>query len=214
MDPLTASLNDLAQQCQEETLKYQRNLPSAPEYCYELMRRAFDSYTGHQAFAHIFRIYSEQVHRWVKQHPRYNATGEDATFFVNGAFAAFYMGVRRNGFDKYPSVMKLLAYLKACVFSAIYDFKSTSDTPLDDETMGHSSEQFGEAKLLYESIKAQLVDSNDQQLFQLRYVLDIKPAEIAELYPDIWEDARAVSVALQRIRRSLRNNEIVRQLLH
>jgi hypothetical protein len=64
--------------------------------------------------------------------------------------------------------------------------------------------------LVYEIV----TDPDDRLLVYARFVLDLKPAEIRAMYPLRWATARDVSVALQRIRRGLRNNDDLRRLVN
>jgi hypothetical protein len=56
-----------------------------------------------------------------------------------------------------------------------------------------------------------LPDEQDRLLADCTFIQRLKPAQIALMYPKHWDKVRDISVALQRIRRILRNDVELRQ---
>lgn len=208
------SLDSVVAHCTEETHKYWQRLLSDTRYCFELFRRALVE-ARQEAFTYVYRIYEPQVRAWVYNHSQFNRTDETADYFVSLSFSKLFFALRGEKFNKFSSLGHVLKYLNMCVFTGILEYLRSQ--PRDAETLEEesapynpspSSELAGE---LQTHINRILEDAQDRLLVHLVYVLNLKPAEIQQQYPDQWDSARAVSVALQRIRRHLRKDQWLRE---
>jgi len=171
-----------------------------------------------EAFTHLYRIYEPQVIRWVYNHSRFESTGERADYFSSSALSQFYFSLRGSKFDKFSALPQILTYLKLCVHTAIMqylrDHHPTNTISLDD---ADGLPQYTNPNLdifageLWNHICSLLPDQVDRTLAQLVFVQHLKPAQIVAQYPERWNDERTVSVALQRIRRNLRKDNVLRQ---
>lgn len=211
-------VDELADLCAGETTKYIRRESSDPQYCFELLRRALAEAVS-EALTHVYRIYEPLVLSWVHKHERFPQTGEEAAYFASLALRNFYFALRGAKFANFQFLPQALGYLKRCVHSAIEQYirdqHPVPDVPLEQaEHIGQASqtERAMEAQELWNYVLRLLPQSEDQLLARLTFVLDMKPAEIVKLHPSIWQQERQVSVALQRIRRTLRRNESLRQM--
>jgi hypothetical protein len=209
-------LDDLAQHCEEQTQQFSRRQASDPRYCFELLRRALaDGLTD--AFTHICRIYQPQVIQWVYRHTSFERTGETAEYFANAALSHFYFALRGPKFERTPSLGQVLAYLKACVHSAVAQYlrdqQKTEWVPLDEAAPGPAPNLSSavEAAELWAHLCRLLPDARDQRLAHAVFVLDLKPAQILKAFPSLWQDERQISVHLYRIRRRLRQDPELRQ---
>jgi len=219
------SVENLANQCAEETEKFNRRQPNATQYCFELLRRALAE--GIQdAFTWVYQVYERQVLKWVLRYPRFEETGEAADYFVNSAFTKFYFAVRGPKFERFGSVPSLLMYLKLCVHTAIAQYirdqqkkleistdDEDSEGDIRDRRQEEELEKLTGAEELWVVICRLLPAPADQSLARCVFTLDMKPAEIVTAYPGRWSGEREISVALYRIRRLLRQDPEVRQLL-
>ena len=212
-------LEEVARRCAEETQKYSRHAPSEPQFCFELLRRALADAEA-DAFTWVYRIYERQVLRWVYQHRSFQQTGETAEFFANSAFDRFYFALRGPKFEKFDSLPKLLTYLKACVYTAVAQYRRDHQQlallALDDARETPASTDPGlhlEAAEVWAYICHLLPDERDQRLAHCAFVLGLKPREVLAAYPRTWQHEREISVALYRIRRRLRGDAGLRQLL-
>ena len=219
------SVEKLAAQCAEETEKFSRRQPNATQYCFELFRRALAEGVE-EAFTWIYLVYERQVVSWVHRYPRFDETGEADDFFVNSAFSKFYYAVKGPKFERFSSVPSLLMYLKLCVHTAIAQYirdqQKLQEISTDNEAAGlvirdrqqeDSLERGTDAAELWALICRLLPAPADQLLARCVFTLDMKPAEIMIAYPGRWGAEREISVALYRIRRLLRQNPELRQLL-
>lgn len=210
--------DELANLCADETARYMRREANDPRYCFELLRRALvDSVSD--ALTHIYRIYEPLVLSWVRRHDRFPQTGEEASYFASLALRNFYFALRGPKFSNFQFLPQILRYLKRCVHSAIEQYlrdqQPVADMPLENiEVIADASpmESTLEAQDLWSHILTLIPEPEDQLLARLTFVLGMKPAEIVQAYASIWQQERAVSVALQRIRRRLRGDEVLRQM--
>lgn len=208
----------LAQRCAEETEKYRRQLPSDPQYCFELLRRALADDLP-DAFTLIYHVYERQVLAWVYGHTHFAETGESAEYFAGGAMRAFYFSVRGAKFAGFSSLPALLAYLKLCVHTSVMQYlrdqRRLPSTSIDD-VIGLSETPDLDEPLQAEDLWAQicqlLPDPHEQLLARCSFIQGLKPREISAAYPAIWSSAREVSVALYRLRSILRNSPQIRRI--
>lgn len=210
--------DELADLCAGETTKYIRRQDSDPQFCLELLRRALVD-AASDALTHVYKVYEPLVLSWVHRHERFAQTGEEAGYFASMALRNFYFALRGAKFANFQFLPQILNYLKRCVHSAIEQYirdqKPLADEPLDTvEQIGQTPhyESGLEAQELWNYILRLLPQPDDQLLARLTFVLDMKPTEIVKLHPSIWQQERQVSVALQRIRRTLRRNDTLREM--
>lgn len=206
------SVDALAQRCAEETDKFNHRQPSDAQFCFELLRRALGEASS-EAFTRVYQIYERQVLAWVYSHSRFGQTGEDAEFFAGTALRTFYFALRGPKFDKFPSLPQVLAYLKLCVHTAIAQYirdqQPAPTTPIDDVgELAHTPDlgTRADAADLWLHICQLLPEERDRSLARYAFMHDLKPRQIVSAYPSEWRDEREVSVALYRIRRTLRND--------
>lgn len=219
MDLLTWPVETLAQQCDEETQKFGRQQLSDPRYCFELLRRALADELD-EAFTWVYRIYEKQVLKWVYQHQGFEQTNEQADYFANLALSQFYFALRGPKFGRFPSLAKVLTYLKVCVHSAIAQYlrdQHPGETlPLEDAAQfpdQHSLDVQLSPGELWAHICRNLPDETDQQLARYVFIQGLKPRQIVEYDTAHWPEERQVSVALYRIRQVLRRDAQIRQWL-
>jgi hypothetical protein len=217
MNVSTLTVDALAQHCAEDTQKFYRQQSSDSQFCFELLRRALAEQQA-DAFARVYQIYEAQVLNWVYHHPRFPQTNESTEYFASFAMSRFYFALRGDKFGRFAMLPQVLAYLKMCTHTAILHYlRSQPAAPLADLEEAHvvDSHQPVDADLsiaeLWSHICTLLPDQIDQLLARCVFVQDLKPAEIADRYPQHWRKSREVSVALQRIRRNLRHDPELRR---
>lgn len=217
MDPAQLTVDDLAARCTEETHKFTHQQPSDTRFCFELLRRALlDS--AADAFTRVYQIYEPQVRRWVYNHSRFDQTDENAEYFVSQALSNFYFALRGPKFQQFALLSQVLAYLKLCVHTAIAqyirDHQRLAAAPLAAAESVEQAQELStdtDAAALWRAVCETLTEENDRLLAHSVFVLDLKPAEIAARYSAAWGSAREVSLALYRIRRTLRANPKISQ---
>ncbi len=211
------SLDNLAQHCAEETQHYLRKEQSRDIYCLELMRQALYEKLS-EAFTHIYRVYEPLVRHWIARHQGFEQTNEPVDYFVGIAFSNFYFATRGEKFKRFTALAQLLTYLKRCVYTSIAQHLRDSiiphTVPLETAppiTM-HQPEKFLALADVWNRITTLLPAEADQFLVQCIFSQGLKPADVVELKLQ-WATARQVSVDLQRIRRILRKDDELRELL-
>jgi hypothetical protein len=222
-DLSTMPLSVLMEQCAEQQRVF-RTKSGTPDdsICYELMRRGLAE-RNEEALAAFYNIFRPMVTRWVQQHSLFPSTGEDGDYFVNVTFSNFFNAASGEKFEKFAHLAGALAYLKTVVhtcilqymryFNQITDMTSTeSDDAVSVPDTGNLEHELNNSDM-WERIRRLLPDDDDYLLARLVFQLDKKPAEIAQEYPDKWSNPRLVSATLQRIRRILRTDRDLGDML-
>jgi hypothetical protein len=213
---VSLTVDDLAQRCAEENQKYSRQQESDAQYCFELLRRALLQGIS-EALTHVLRVFERQVRNWVYRHQRFAQTDESAEYFVNVAFTSFYFALRGPRFEQFSALPQVLRYLKLCVHTAVAQYvrdqASFPVIPLGEVEVVYTTDPDSRisANELWNHICRLLPDEQDRLLADCTFIQQLKPAQIADLYPTHWQNVRAISVALQRIRRILRNDTELRR---
>jgi hypothetical protein len=205
----------LAQGCADSTRKYFRQVAFEPGYCFELMCRACrDGLEA--ALRHVYAIYIPLLAGRAKRHSGFPQTCQDANYFARVALANFYHAVKGEKFLlKFASLAQVIAYMYACVNTAVLadiDDNPPEESAMDENIPSPATPSELELQEDWSYIRSILPDEKDRLLTYSRFVLDMKPAEIAEQYRQFWETPRHVSVALQTIRRRLRADPYLRRM--
>lgn len=213
----TLPLAELAGRCATETDNYARRQPNDPQFCFELLRRAFAEGSS-EALTHVFRTYERLVTNWVYSNSRFMETSESAEYFVDLAFSNFYFALRGPRFAQFATPAHVLAYLRACVSSAILQYlrdqRPTDLLPTDgDAEPGYTPDLNDDiaAAELWEYILTLLPDDRSRLMAHCAMVLQMRPREIAAAYPRIWATAREATVMLYRVREILRDDPELRR---
>ena len=211
------SADELAAQCAHETELFNRRQPNDPQFCFELLRRALADGSP-DAFTLVYQIYERQVTHWVYNHPKFEQTGESAEFFASHALRSFYFALRGPKFERFPSLPQILSYLKLCVHTAIAQYMRDQQPQItvpmaDEQPLAYQPDLDARAQAaeLWQHICSLLPDERDRLLARLVFVQGLRPREIVVAFPNHWRNERAVSVALYRVRRTLRSDAQLQQ---
>lgn len=216
----TLSLQEIVRRCGEEVANYLHKRNSDPRYCYELFRRAMEE-RSERAWDACYEQYHRLVRSWLG-----DAKSDD---LVNLTFAKFWQAIPADRFADFPTLAKLLKFLKRCAQTTAIDAQRhedrirvreaaldllhtfgvsgsvviTNDHVLDDIVSGQAFER-----------ALNLLDSQEERIvFQASFEWDLKPKAIAERWPRLFSDARQVSRIKEYILRRLRQDEELRALL-
>jgi hypothetical protein len=220
IDPARLALAELAQNCSHELSAFRARQSHGASYCFELLRRALAD-ESQEAFACMFDLYQAQVARWVSSHRMFRASGEATPdVFVNEAFIRLHRQLRGARFDGFGSTEAVLSYLKSCAITALLEQNrkvrqqaretSLSDAIRDEQIDPSQGIVTGQ---LWASIERALPDLDDRLLIDMRFRMNMTPAEIASHRHQRYRDAREVSVALQRCLRRLSRHYELMELL-
>lgn len=211
------SLDSLIEQCADHTTRYLRKASHDTRYCMELFRRALVEGID-EALEHLRLIYEPLLLRWVYAHPLFPNTGEVAAYFSSEAFVKAYRALRGPRFFNFPGLPHIVKYMKSCVHTSIIQYmrdqRPDDLLPEDFDTPDSRDETtLIETTQLWEYISSLMQDDQERLLAHCSFVLDMKPREITQLYPAVWQDERAVTIKLYRIRQRLRNDPEIRRLV-
>jgi hypothetical protein len=210
-------LRELAARCREETLRFLRGEPRDDAYCFEVFERAV-ALRDDDAWEAIMIQYRGIVLAYVGQHAAPAILREPDDYWVNRAFQRFWTAVGPERFGQFADLAGLLKYLKLCVHSEVMDEmrarKTASVTSLDElsETAPapNNAERSALGKLageqLWETILRELQDEGEQVVAYLSFARDLKPAEIFQRHPRLYDSVadvyRVKRNVIERLRRS------------
>jgi hypothetical protein len=211
------SVDELATHCREETAKYRRQCDNDPRFCFELFRLAF-SQNDDEAFTALYRIYLPLVFYWVNRHPSFQSGSDLPEDFASDAVQRFYFAMRQGDFGRFENLPSVLQFLKRCVHTAVMYPRRKQPVTIPLATVpnlpsGHNAEYYFQAAEIWTLVEELLPEQNDRLLARLAYIQGLKPRDIVEMYPAIWETTEAVRVSRHRIGRRLQRNPRLRRYL-
>jgi hypothetical protein len=219
---LPASLSELAQRCREETERFFHRLGPDTRFCYELFRRALARRDG-EALAHLIATYTPLVDGWVRRHPAFPGSGEEPGLFVAAAFEKLWQAVPPARFGAFPNIKHLLRYLKLCVGSCVIDYLRAQDAAasLYDSAPTSVPEPVAPAPQLLPVERAELwaevlkrtQNRKELVIAHACLALQLKPAEVFEEYPGVFESVREIYRVKQNLLERLRRDQELRKYL-
>lgn len=225
----------LCDRCHRESERFFAQKEHDPRFCYELFRRAF-VHGNDLAWSCLYERYQKLVLSWVTRHALYSGLGEEADYFMNRAFEKMWQGIPAENFSKFPDLKSLLRYLQMCTNAVMVDFarwkeqahlwdranrSANGDEEIDpfatikDADLRPEREvaQREMQELLWEKLKA--LCNNGKELLAIYgyFVLDLKPREIYDLYPEHFTDVRDVSRTKDNYLARVRRNDEFKEFL-
>jgi hypothetical protein len=225
-NPKNLNLSDLAHNCAEETELFFQHRDHDTRYCFELFRRAIRE-NNQFAWETIFNQYESLVTGWVKQHRGFEASGEEAQFFVTGAFAKISSNLTSEKFTKFSDLQSVLYYLKMCVHSVITDFNRVAGSAFQqvslDELQSNVKENSPateeivldrfDNQALWDQLTERLNDEKERLVMQGVFILALKPRELCDHYAGKFSDVEEVYRIKQNVLARLRRDAEFRKLL-
>jgi hypothetical protein len=217
-------LSDLASRCREETLRFLRGEPRDDAFCFEIFERAVVG-GDDDAWEAVIRQYRGIVLSYVGQHTVAVMLHEPDDYWVNRAFQRFWSAVGADRFAQFPDLAALLKYLKLCVHSVLLDEararRAGTTTSLDEvpdtAPASTNAERSVVGKMageqLWETILAELQDETERVVAYLSFARDLKPAEIFDRYPKLYESVADVYRIKRNVIERLRRSPQVRAFL-
>ena len=175
-----------------------------------------------EAWTAIYNQYQRLVHRWLGSAPG------DPNALVNEAFERMWMAIPPERFAGFPTLGKILEYLRRCARCSAIDAqrreerRQVEETALvqiqdlaDGETRSPSEQALDAivSEQIAECAMGRLHTPQERLVFRASFEWNLKPAAIAERWPDAFASARDVSRTKERILRRLRRDTEVRALL-
>jgi DNA-directed RNA polymerase specialized sigma24 family protein len=217
-------LADLASRCRDETLRFLRGEDRDDRFCFEIFKRAIVSHED-AAWAAIVAQYRGIVLAYVGQHTAASILREPDDYWVNRAFQRFWTAVGADRFSQFPDLPALLKYLTLCVHSVLMDEmrarRGGSAISLDDVPETTPSRTNDETRVLgklagqqlWSTIERELQDEAEHKVVYFSFVRDLKPAEIAERFPDLFPSVGDVYRVKRNVLDRLRRSRAVREFL-
>src|SRR5271165_2063150 len=214
--PDGTSIDQLAQDCQQQTDLFRQGRKPNNRFCFELLRLTF-SEGAERGYFHIYQIYGRQVYAWIANDSRFPATGEECGYFANWAMARFFKTLANPvKFSGFSTLQEILAYLRVIAYNTITqhlrDHPMHAEEPIDgiEIPVEPNMEANLEGEELLNHIYASLGDDRDREIAYFWLVLGMKPREIVTDYGDRWA-IEQVAAAKQRIWRCLRQDPLLRE---
>jgi hypothetical protein len=218
------TLPELAHSCAQETENYFHNLQHDSTYCFEMFRRAVRD-QDQAAWEMIYIQYNALVSGWVRQNQRFEASGEEVQYFVNGAFAKISRNLTADKFAGFQEISFILRYLKMCVHSVIVDYDRSAHqaglVALEDiaekEAPGPTVERLGMdqsyRKAFWDWIDQRLHNDKERAVIRGAYILELKPQELYEQFRSHFSDLDEVYRVKQNVLARLRRDDEFQKLL-
>jgi DNA-directed RNA polymerase specialized sigma24 family protein len=199
------TLAGIAHRCARETDLYFQSQRYDPRYCFELFRRAIME-RDQRAWELVYVQYRPLVAGWVKQHPAYPNSGEEAQYFVNRAFERTWAALTPDKFDQFSDLRSVLRYLKMCVYSVVLDQVRVAEqsvvraqievAAVENRTDGTSVEDQALARVRQEEfwseIDTRLNNEKERHVVYASFVLALKPREIYAQYKNTFRDVNEI----------------------
>jgi hypothetical protein len=215
---------ELARRCREETLRFLRAEPRDDAFCFELFQRAIVN-RDDDAWASIVAQYRGIVLAYVGQHSIAATVREPDDYWVNRAFQRFWSAVGPARFAQFPDLAALLQYLKLCVHSVLMDEArarragmATSLEELSATAVGpDTAERHAVSKLagaqLWQAVVKELQDEAERVVAYLSFASDLKPGEIFDRHPRLYQSVGDVYRVKRNVVERLRRSPAVRAFL-
>ncbi len=218
-----ASLEEVARRCREETDRFFRRLAHDTQYCYDLFRRALAQRNG-DAFELLMRNYRALVDGWVRRHPKFGQTGEDAELFSNTAFERLWIAITPAGFGRFADLPSLLRYLQMCAHCSVADYVRSAEptVPLDPGDPDQPAREpaapepvlsSAERSEIWQAVGAEMRTEKERIVLRGCYALGMKPSEVYEEYPVAFASVQDVYRTKQNVLERLRRNDALRKFL-
>jgi DNA-directed RNA polymerase specialized sigma24 family protein len=212
----------LARRCAQEMARFRRRQAHDPSPCYELFRRALVR-RDEAAWAALYGQYHRLVRRWT------GSAAGDADLLPNQAFERFWRAIPPDRFSEFPTLNKLLAYLKRCAQSVAIDAARKEERRQVREAALARRQELAAARSqaspleglldraageqVYEHVLGCLSGPQERLVFRASFEWNLKPRTIAERWPDLVGGAGQVYRIKERILRRLRRDAELRALL-
>ena len=213
------AITDLSQRCSQESDRFFSRQDYDPSYCFELFRRAI-LHRNEYAWELLYRQYERLVLHWVERNTLVAAADEDSVYFANRAFEKMWRGLTPEKFADFADLKSVLRYLQMCTYSVIVDYMRHKEQMVlqaqvnePDLTGMEGSGTAVERTILTHERRAdfwrwlneQLTDDQEYKVIHSSFVLDLKPREIAEQFPESFTDVREIYRIKEKVMSRLRS---------
>ncbi|MEM8530213.1 MAG: sigma-70 family RNA polymerase sigma factor [Chloroflexota bacterium] len=215
----------LAQRCMIENERFYRDQSCDARFAYELFRRALVE-EDNRAWSELIRIYRPTVERWVTRKSTLTSYHEGHDDLVMTTFIRFWQSITPTRFALFPSTAALLQYLRCCANCVVIDnhrvhgrIKTVPSDTLVERHLPHVSpdeeamNRINRAEF-WRSVNEQLRDESERIVVHHSYVYGMKPKDIHQSRPDLFDNVQDVYVVKRNVLDRLsRNRDLLRLLV-
>jgi DNA-directed RNA polymerase specialized sigma24 family protein len=220
--PSALGLSALVSRCQIETDHFYAGRPHDPRFAYELFRRALAD-RNEAAWIELYALYRPLVEGWIKRSGSLPLTGEHCETFVSAAFARLWRAIPPARLSDFPTLAALLNYLQRCAGCVVIDYaRSQPSAALPEEALAHARELLVspdeqalvrvEREEFWRLIDGLLHSEAERAVVQGAFVLGMKPGDIFERHPDLFESVNSVYAVKRNVLTRLGRNPELRRL--
>jgi DNA-directed RNA polymerase specialized sigma24 family protein len=211
--PATYSIDEIVTRCWKERNGYQSSGVATSPLCVELFRRAFAG--DERAWQEVRQVFERQMRAWVGVQDQVEAE----EVLQEGLLAFYRFAPNQPGLVATDDLAHVLSYLRECIKTALLMLLRKQRQPLDrlDSLADlQSSDNLGRLvevrTLLRDRIKSLIQTADEQIVFQLYFIYQMRPQEIFTLYSRLFGDITAINTIVQRLTRRMRKDPTIQQL--
>jgi DNA-directed RNA polymerase specialized sigma subunit len=224
-DLQSLTIASIAHRCTSETERYFARQDNDSRYCFELFRRAI-LHHDQLAWKYLYNQYVPLITVWVRRHPAFFRTGEEAEDFVDLALERMWAALTPDKFGHFSNLASVLSYLKMCVNSAIMDSVRVNERAgidaqaraVDEE--GQPANQAVEElaltrmqrQALWREINARLRNEKERLVVYGSFVLALKPRQVYAQFQDKFRDVNEVHRVKENVLARLRRDSSLEAL--
>lgn len=225
IDLAQMALADVMAACREQTRAFLQQLASDDSFCLELFRRAVCQ-RSHAAWEAVLAQYRGMVLGWVRQHPAAAGLREEDDYWINRTFERFWSAVGPDRFGSFNALAAVLRYVKMCVHSVLLDevrsrgkaqLEPLGDERDEDPDQAPNAEarvvEQAAGEELWAAITREVADEAERRVVYLSFVLDLKPGEIQERHPELFDSVDDVYRIKRNVVERLRRSPLIREFL-
>jgi DNA-directed RNA polymerase specialized sigma24 family protein len=201
-------------------MELQRVSPSKQEDGYELFRRAIVE-QDEDAWAEIHTRYRSLMVAWAHHSSAATQVGEHYDDLADQAFARAWAALSPARFAQFPTLSRLLAYLRTCVMAVAIDCARARGARARmyqkiDLGASMTPEQIVLAEMersdLWEFV-SQLAETEQERVVMIEtFVFDLPPRNIVARHRDLFANVTAVYAAKRNLTMRLQRNDELRQM--
>jgi len=204
--PDQMSLAALKERCQHEMINYRKGEVYDDRYCLEIFFRALKK-QDNQAWELLLYNYRGIAGGWLRSHPRYDSAMryESEDNYVIEAFARLWKA-RHDKSTNFETLGAALFYLKRSLHTAVQDtlrFYEKQIAQLPEPGTGSPDEPVAQeeddGRELWEVLQSFLPTQREKGLAYLLYHCNLKPREIMQRCPGMFNDVNEI----YRLRRNI-----------
>ena len=221
------AVEDLAQQCAQETSLYFARQDFDSSYCFELFRRAIrtkDERALEALIAQYQPLVTLWVERWIDRHPDFSSFSEEPQDFIAQAFERFWISFTPAKFDHAGgSLPAVLRYLQMCVNGALMDaWRKLRRIQLEQESQDETHElsdpdpapeELLQKQEFWQLIKKKSKDPKEYTVVYASFYLALSPREILAEYQKDFSSVKEIYQYKANFLERLERDEDIREFV-